>query len=387
MVAYLKASGWLASALAPSAPSSIAGGTPARPAHIPLPDSLERLIVARLDRLPPTAALVLKLCSALGPRFEWGLAAFALEGYAEGREVAAALQVLEGAGLLAAGERFEIRFLQSAVRDVLYSLLASEDRERVHRRAAEFLERAASHEAAEEGGEEALAVARARRWQLAARALFSLGRAWEAGEALERCLRLLGLPLAHESPKSKALAVVMQRRAAEREQRARPGPGGGASLAEQRRAVLAGALTTYSHHLIHTGDAFTAMYYAFLNCDVAAADPSSPLYVDACAHMFAVLSVARVPQKRSREWLRRAEELCQTKRCERSFGYLRSEQLALDDARESNNAMHMTWALLGWASNRLWAGVCDAPAAAAVEEACTIFPQEARPPLLLTDLI
>eukprot|EP00741_Cyanophora_paradoxa_P008409 tig00000137_g8136.t1 len=523
MVEYLQASGWLAvhegRLRLPAAP----GGPQAAPLAIPLPDSMERLLVARLDRLPPTPALVLKLCSALGPRFEAGLAAFALEGYADGSGVAGALQALERHGVLAASERsmgiLEVRFLQSAVRDVLYKLLASEDRDRVHRRAAEFLERAVSKEgaagqaaaagavfhhlaagqparalphldacaagalsvgayseglelaqralalgAAEAGPEEAIVLARARRWQLAARALFSLGRPAEAGAAIERCLRLLGVRLAHEGPLAKALAVVAhvlrkaragparsapprpaphRRRGPTRRggaggqagEGARAGPGrrGAGALAEQRRAVLTSALTIYSHHLIHAGDALAAMYYAFLNHDLAAADPTSPLYVDACAHVYAVLAVAGFPPEKALAWVRRGDELCRTKRCERALGYLRSEQLAvaiifcdfaggaalaaaaaprpappapprrpavqsfhalqlhlagdaagaqhtyetaLHDARASNNRLHTMWALLGWASNRLWAGVCDAATAASAEEARALFPDE-----------
>eukprot|EP00741_Cyanophora_paradoxa_P007769 tig00001206_g7517.t1 len=115
---------------------------------IPLPDSFERLIMSRLDRLPPAPALVCKLCSALGQRFEYGAALHALDGITADIDVAFCLAELEKHGVLLVNKQgvgiFECKFVQSSVFSLLYSLLGSDDRASVHLRAALYFERTAS---------------------------------------------------------------------------------------------------------------------------------------------------------------------------------------------------------------------------------------------------
>eukprot|EP00741_Cyanophora_paradoxa_P023329 tig00000254_g22536.t1 len=112
---------------------------------IPLPDSFERLVMSRLDRLSAQPALVVKLLSALGTCFDYGLALYALEGSAPDADVPHALTEIEKHGLIKIVKQgnslFHVRFLQSSVVTLLYSLLGKDDRVPVHLRAALYYER------------------------------------------------------------------------------------------------------------------------------------------------------------------------------------------------------------------------------------------------------
>eukprot|EP00741_Cyanophora_paradoxa_P002041 tig00000545_g1977.t1 len=113
-------------------------------AALPVPVSLERLVVSRLDRITPDAALCCKLLAVLGTRFEAPLALAALAADLDPATVLRALAILEASGVLARDDTGrgtpEYRFASAATAGVLYRLLAESDRRRVHWRAAMELE-------------------------------------------------------------------------------------------------------------------------------------------------------------------------------------------------------------------------------------------------------
>jgi len=117
---------------------------------IEMPPTVERLILARIDRLDPACHEVLAAASAIGRRF--GLAL--LEGVADtdADVLAAALHELQRVGLIRVERRWpqpEYRFKHALIQEAAYRTLLSDRRQALHRRAAEFLEREDA-----EGGEE-----------------------------------------------------------------------------------------------------------------------------------------------------------------------------------------------------------------------------------------
>eukprot|EP00741_Cyanophora_paradoxa_P001101 tig00000459_g1061.t1 len=118
--------------------------------RLPVPDSLERLILSRLDALPPVAALACKLFSVLGTRFTLGMAMEVLSNDIDPPALIHCFHTLEAARLIGrppasphAGDQgaAEYAFVQGLVAEALYRLLPAEDRNRIHRLCAEWLER------------------------------------------------------------------------------------------------------------------------------------------------------------------------------------------------------------------------------------------------------
>jgi ABC-type transport system substrate-binding protein/class 3 adenylate cyclase len=107
---------------------------------VEIPQTVERVIVARIDRLDATCHDVLTAAAALGRRF--GLAL--LEGVA-GRngDVRDALHELQRLDLIRPERRWpqpEYRFKHALIQEAAYRLLVGETRTALHRRAAEWLE-------------------------------------------------------------------------------------------------------------------------------------------------------------------------------------------------------------------------------------------------------
>eukprot|EP00741_Cyanophora_paradoxa_P015777 tig00020904_g15232.t1 len=116
--------------------------------EFPIPDSLRAVaVLSQLDRVPPVPTLVLKLCSALGPRFEAGLIMFAVEGAVPWRSAAASIQVLERHGLLSRvtvpGGLHEYLFTQPAHAEVLRTVISKTDLGIIAGRCAKYLARTA----------------------------------------------------------------------------------------------------------------------------------------------------------------------------------------------------------------------------------------------------
>jgi class 3 adenylate cyclase/tetratricopeptide (TPR) repeat protein len=110
------------------------GGTDAE-----VPETVERVLLARIDRLPPPAGEVLRAASVLGRRFPLPLLRALVE---PGRDLDEELAELYRHDLLRAGED-ELRFKHSLIQEAAYHSLLRRRRQDLHARAAEGLERLA----------------------------------------------------------------------------------------------------------------------------------------------------------------------------------------------------------------------------------------------------
>ncbi len=109
-----------------------------REAEIEVPQTVEKVILARLDRLSPTSHDVVTAASALGRRFALPL----LEGVLE-EGPSDALHELQRLGLLQQSRRWpqpEYPFRHALIQETAYRTLLAAPRARLHRRAAEWLE-------------------------------------------------------------------------------------------------------------------------------------------------------------------------------------------------------------------------------------------------------
>jgi ABC-type oligopeptide transport system substrate-binding subunit/class 3 adenylate cyclase len=107
-------------------------------AELEVPQTVEKVILARLDRLSPASHEVVTAASALGRRFALPL----LEGVLGG-EVGDALHELQRLGLIQQGRRWpqpEYRFRHALIQETAYRTLLGPTRAELHRRAAEWLE-------------------------------------------------------------------------------------------------------------------------------------------------------------------------------------------------------------------------------------------------------
>jgi ABC-type oligopeptide transport system substrate-binding subunit/class 3 adenylate cyclase len=109
--------------------------------EIEIPPTIEKALLARIDRLEPRAHAALMAASVLGRQFGLPL----LEALAEGTEVHEALTDLQRLDLVREGRRWpqpEYRFKHALIQEAAYRTLVGPDRRRLHRKAAEWLEEA-----------------------------------------------------------------------------------------------------------------------------------------------------------------------------------------------------------------------------------------------------
>ena len=109
---------------------------------VEIPASVEKVILARIDRLEAATHEALVAASVLGRQFGLPL----LEGVADRKpaEVRAALNELQRLDLVREGRRWpepEFRFKHALIQDAAYRTLVREHRNRLHRKAAEWLAR------------------------------------------------------------------------------------------------------------------------------------------------------------------------------------------------------------------------------------------------------
>lgn len=109
-----------------------------------LPDSLQGLLTARMDRLAPEQRRVLQIASVIGPVF-WRNMLAALVGESMAPQLPAILTALQRAQLIqergaAPALGMEYAFTSSLVRDVAYDSLLATQRAAHHTQAAEYLE-------------------------------------------------------------------------------------------------------------------------------------------------------------------------------------------------------------------------------------------------------
>jgi ABC-type oligopeptide transport system substrate-binding subunit/class 3 adenylate cyclase len=110
-------------------------------ASIEIPTTVENVIMARIDRLEPGSRDVLTAASVLGRQFSPALLASLVDG--DGN-VSDGLRSLQRLDLVREGRRWpepEYRFKHALIQEAAYRSLLARDRLRLHRRAAEALER------------------------------------------------------------------------------------------------------------------------------------------------------------------------------------------------------------------------------------------------------
>jgi ABC-type transport system substrate-binding protein/class 3 adenylate cyclase len=117
-----------------------------------IPATVEQVIIARVDRLPAAYRSTLTAASVLGRQFGLPL----LEGVAPDAGLRESLRELQRLDLLRESRRWpqpEYRFKHVLIQEAVYRTIVGDERRRLHREAAEWLERRRV-----EGGEEALGI-------------------------------------------------------------------------------------------------------------------------------------------------------------------------------------------------------------------------------------
>jgi ABC-type transport system substrate-binding protein/class 3 adenylate cyclase len=182
-----------------------------RDVPVTVPPTVEKAIVARIDRLPPDFHDVLTAASALGRRFQLPL----LEGVlANGTGVVDALHELQRLDLIRPARRWpqpEYRFKHALIQEATYGTLLAARRTELHRRAAEWLEQRHSGAEHELLGELAHHWLAARDEEKAAHYLALAGDRASAEHALDEGIdhyRQL-LPLLERRGERQQMAVVL----------------------------------------------------------------------------------------------------------------------------------------------------------------------------------
>jgi ABC-type oligopeptide transport system substrate-binding subunit/class 3 adenylate cyclase len=177
---------------------------------VEIPPTVEKVILARLDRLSPTNHRVLTAASVLGRQF--GLPH--LEGVSPEEGVAEVLNDLQRLDLIRQERRWpqpEFRFKHVLIQEAAYRTLVGDDRRRLHRRAAEWLE------SQQTGGDAEAAGVLAHHWLAAAdedKAVRYLTRAADEARqeyALDEAIRHYRglLPLMERRGEHGEMAVVL----------------------------------------------------------------------------------------------------------------------------------------------------------------------------------
>ncbi|XXF80693.1 AAA family ATPase [Myxococcaceae bacterium GXIMD 01537] len=109
---------------------------------IQIPDSIQDVVLGRIDLLPETEKMVVKVASVIGRIFTLDAVHALLPGGISMEEVRAALNTLTRLGLilLEVEEPFTCIFKHIVIRDVAYNTLLVSGREDLHRRYARYLE-------------------------------------------------------------------------------------------------------------------------------------------------------------------------------------------------------------------------------------------------------
>jgi ABC-type oligopeptide transport system substrate-binding subunit/class 3 adenylate cyclase len=107
-------------------------------ARVPIPPTVEKVILARIDRLEPSSRETLAAASVLGRQF-----GTLLLGAVAGKNVQRTLGDLQRLDLVREARRWpepEYRFKHALIQEAAYRTLVAADRNHLHRKAAEFLE-------------------------------------------------------------------------------------------------------------------------------------------------------------------------------------------------------------------------------------------------------
>ena len=182
----------------------------AQEVEVDVPPTVEKVILARLDRLTPECHDLLTAAAVLGRRFGLPL----LEGVAGDGDVTDSLRELQRLDLIREGRRWpepEYRFKHALIQETAYRTLLTDARTRLHRQAAEWLE--TQHV----GAQDEVAGLLAHHWQAAddpQKAITYLTRAadkarqeYSLDEAIDHYRALL--PLLEERGERREIAVAL----------------------------------------------------------------------------------------------------------------------------------------------------------------------------------
>jgi tetratricopeptide (TPR) repeat protein len=150
-------------------------------AQIGIPDTVQELIAARLDRLGPDAKRVAQVAAVLGRQFHRVQLAHLLAP--EGIDVARALETLESRGVIHRKNVLspdEYRFGESLAQEVAYEALLLKERRQLHERIGFLLEADGSETDAERAALLAHHFARSDNWEKAIAALLHAAQRAEA---------------------------------------------------------------------------------------------------------------------------------------------------------------------------------------------------------------
>jgi class 3 adenylate cyclase/tetratricopeptide (TPR) repeat protein len=112
-------------------------------AIVQIPDNLQGLLLARIDRLPEDAKPTLRVASVIGRRFDRRLLERVLEKLDDASALAAHLGTLENAGLIRpaqTGQEPEYLFRHVLVQEAAYASLLRQDRRHLHQLVGDVLE-------------------------------------------------------------------------------------------------------------------------------------------------------------------------------------------------------------------------------------------------------
>jgi class 3 adenylate cyclase/tetratricopeptide (TPR) repeat protein len=107
-----------------------------------LPETVEAVVRARIDRLDPTSTRVLRVAAVLGPRFRRNILARLCEGEESLDETLAALERAELLVEVSGAEDGTHRFKHAITREVVYETLLRRDRRALHQQIGHVLEQA-----------------------------------------------------------------------------------------------------------------------------------------------------------------------------------------------------------------------------------------------------
>jgi class 3 adenylate cyclase/tetratricopeptide (TPR) repeat protein len=110
------------------------------PADLGVPDTLSSAVLGRIDRLEPGLQLTLKVASVIGRSFDSRVLEAVNPAPSEVGELPEVLSELVGLGLIVESSSGSYDFKHALIRETAYEMLSFDQRRRVHRSVATFLE-------------------------------------------------------------------------------------------------------------------------------------------------------------------------------------------------------------------------------------------------------
>lgn len=110
------------------------------PAELGVPHTLGSAVLGRIDRLEPRLQLTLKVASVIGRSFDTSVLEAVSPAHSELGELSETLSDLVGLGLIVESSPGSFDFKHALIREAAYEMLSFDQRRRIHRSVATFLE-------------------------------------------------------------------------------------------------------------------------------------------------------------------------------------------------------------------------------------------------------